>query len=158
MAEQLYQDPDKVTFNNKPIPFQVADIDDGAYNDPDKEGFHVRPPLSVSASQQIMPRSPIVNHGGNGDDDADDLYQDPEEIDFRHPISTASSGVNPRNDRNKVDYDSPDDRDDYCEPPPDARLPVVPTHRPLSRGILLFISSLLCLNELFRNSFSCLLE
>lgn len=134
VANQLYQDPENVNFHSKPTTSLVGgggdqgrfrddddDIDEGAYHDPDTEGaFHVIPPMATKPD--------------DGNDDADDLYQDPEEIDFRHPPIVASH----RNDNRRADYESPDDDDgdDYSEPPPDARVPVVPAHqRPMDKGV-----------------------
>ena len=115
VTEQLYQDPENINFHSKPVHCLVGgggksndaddDIDEGAYHDPDTEGgFHVIPPVTIKSKDN---------------DDADDLYQDPEEIDFRPPTVASH-----RNDNRRNDYDSPDD--DYCEPPPDARVPILP--------------------------------
>ena len=126
VAEQLYQDPENISFHSKPAHCLVGgggksydaddDIDEGAYHDPDTEGgFHVIPPVTAKSKDN---------------DDAGDLYQDPEEIDFRHPTVASH-----RNDNYRNDYDSPND-DDYCEPPPDARVPIIPAHhRPIDKGM-----------------------
>ena len=125
VTEQLYQDPENINFHSKPVHCLVGgggksndaddDIDEGAYHDPDTEGgFHMIPPVTIKSKDN---------------DDADDLYQDPEEIDFRPPTVASH-----RNDNRRNDYDSPDD--DYCEPPPDARVPILPAHhRPMDKGM-----------------------
>ena len=136
VADQFYRDPNSVSFHVKSVNPHVSgdggdwrhaadDIDDGAYHDPDTDGgFHVLPPMAT--------RPVSVNHVNTNDDDDDDLYQDPEEIDFRGFV-VASHRNDIVNTRYRDDHDSPDE--DYCEPPPDARVPVVPVHhRPTDRG------------------------